>query len=302
MSADPERDRGVMFAHGVRVGAAACMLLLLVACGGESGGERPTPSITASVTASATRSPTLPSPTRSVGERESRTATASAPSATSPPSSPSSPPTTAASPTSSRSPDSETEPPSDSPSETPTETPSDSPTELPSPTASATAEASDEVEGTPEESSGVPAWVWWLLALLLVAGAVSIPLIVRARRRNAWLADLSANQTEVAWFARVLIPQVRGAGSPEAAAGAWRVAGEARVAETEDRLTALEATAPDEASRDRATVLRDTVRAARARMATVVTTSTEQTLAADLDDVAAQIELALPNAEQPSLN
>ncbi|HEY5419529.1 MAG TPA: hypothetical protein VIL10_02245 [Marmoricola sp.] len=131
---------------------------------------------------------------------------------------------------------------------------------------------------------------------------MSIPLIVRARRRNAWLADLSANQTEVAWFARVLIPQVRGAGSPEAAAGAWRVAGEARVAETEDRLTALEATAPDEASRDRATVLRDTVRAARARMATVVTTSTEQTLAADLDDVAAQIELALPNAEQPSLN
>jgi len=54
--------------------------------------------------------------------------------------------------------------------------------------------------------------------------------------------------------------------------------------------------------RDRARVLRDTVRAARARMATVVTTSTEQTLAADLDDVAAQIELALPNAEQPSLN
>ena len=95
---------------------------------------------------------------------------------------------------------------------------------------------------------------------------------------------------------------MRGAGSPEAAAGAWRVAGEARVAEAEDRLTALEATAPDETSRDRALVLRDTVRAARARMATVVTTSTEQTLAADLDEVAAQIEVALPAAEQPSVN
>ena len=125
-------------------------------------------------------------------------------------------------------------------------------------------------------------------------------MIVRARRRKAWLADLSASQAEVAWFARVLIPQVRGAGSPEAAAGAWRVAGEDRVTEVEDRLTALEASAPDEASSGRALVLRDAVRAARARMATVVTTSTEQTLARDLDEVAAQLEVALPPAESSS--
>jgi len=115
-----------------------------------------------------------------------------------------------------------------------------------------------------------------------------------------WLADLSACQAEVAWFARVLIPQVRGAGSPEAAAGAWRVAGEERVTEVEDRLTALEALAPDEAASGRALVLRDAVRAARARMATVVTTSTEQTLARDLEEVAAQLEVVLPPAEPPS--
>ena len=92
---------------------------------------------------------------------------------------------------------------------------------------------------------------------------------------------------------------MRGAGSPEAAAGAWRVAGEGRVTEVEDRLTALEASAPDEAASGRALVLRDAVRAARARMATVVTTSTEQTLARDLDEVAAQLEVVLPPAEPP---
>ena len=280
------------------------MFFLLAACGGEGSGERPTPSVTASVTASVTRTPSVPSPTRSLGDRESPTRTASPPAGTSAPSSPSSSATSAASPTSSRSTDQETESPtasptesSEAPTESPTESPTETPTESPTPTASATADASEEAEGTPSESSVVPVWVWWLLALLLVAGAVSIPLIVRARRRNAWLAELSASQAEVAWFARVLIPQVREAGSPEAAAGAWRVAGEARVAEVEDRLTALEATAPDETSSGRARVLRDTVRAARSRTATVVTTSTEQTLAGDLDEVAAQIEVALAPAE-----
>lgn len=288
--------------HGVRVGVVACLLFLLAACGGEGSGERPTPSATASVTRTATRTPSVPSPTRSLGDRESPTPTASSPAVTSAPSSPSSSPTAAASPTSSRSAGRETESPTASPtesSESPTES-STSPTESASPTPSATADASEGAEGTPTESSDVPAWVWWLLALLLVAGAVSIPLAVRARRRNAWLADLSASQAEVAWFARVLIPQVLGAGSPEAAAGVWRVAGEARVTEVEDRLTALGASAPDEASSGRALVLRDTVRAARARMATVVTTSTDQALARDLDEVAAQLEVALPPAEPPS--
>ena len=177
--------------------------------------------------------------------------------------------------------------------------PSASPSATPSATANASGEAAGEASGeeSPADSSGVPAWVWWLLGALLVAGAVSIPLILRARRRNSWLAELSAVEAEVAWFARELIPQVREAGSPEAAAGAWRVAGEARIADTEDRLTALEASAPDEASRERALVLRDTVRAGRARMATVVTTSTAGTLPGELDQVAAQLEVALPPAE-----
>ena len=279
------------------------MFFLLAACGGEGSGERPTPSVTASVTRTATRTPSVPSPTRSLGDTESPTTTASAPAVTTAPPSPSSSSTAAASPTSSRSADRETESPtaspSDSPSDSSSESPSESVSESLSPTSGATADASEGSAGTPAESSAVPVWAWWLLALLLVAGAVSIPLTVRARRRKAWLTDLSASQAEVAWFARVLIPQVRGAGSPEAAAGAWRVAGEARVAEVEDRLTALGASAPDEAAGGRALVLRDTVRAARARMATVVTTSTEQTLARDLDEVAAQIEVALPPEGSP---
>ena len=111
MSTDPERGRGVMSAHGVRVGAVACVFFLLAACGGEGSGERPTPSVTASVTASATRTPSVPSPTRSLGDRESPTPTASAPAVTSAPASPSSSPTAPASPTASRSADQETESP-----------------------------------------------------------------------------------------------------------------------------------------------------------------------------------------------
>jgi hypothetical protein len=78
------------------------------------------------------------------------------------------------------------------------------------------------------------------------------------------------------------------------------VAGEGRVTEVEDRLTALEASAPDEAASGQALVLRDAVRAARARMPTVVTTGPEQTLARDLDVVAARLEVVLPPAEPPS--
>jgi hypothetical protein len=72
------------------------------------------------------------------------------------------------------------------------------------------------------------------------------------------------------------------------------------VTEVEDRLTSLAASAPDETASSRALVLRDAARAARARMATVVTASPEQTLAHDLDEVAAQLEVVLPPAEPPS--
>ena len=48
-----------------------------------------------------------------------------------------------------------------------------------------------------------------LLAAVIVAVAVAVPLLLRARRRRAWRADLAAAEGEVAWFARVLVPQLR---------------------------------------------------------------------------------------------
>ena len=56
------------------------------------------------------------------------------------------------------------------------------------PTANETAPPdSTEAEGeAAAEDQGVPSWVWWLLAALILGTAVAIPLVVRARRRNAW--------------------------------------------------------------------------------------------------------------------
>ena len=54
------------------------------------------------------------------------------------------------------------------------------------------------------------------------------------------MADLAAAEDEVAWFARVLIPELRQSGSAEQVAGGWAV-GSSRVSAVEDRLTALEA-------------------------------------------------------------
>jgi hypothetical protein len=121
---------------------------------------------------------------------------------------------------------------------------------------------------------------------------VAVPLLVRARQRRAWLADLAATEEEVAWFARVLIPELRQAGSFDQVAGGWAV-GSSRVSAVEDRLTALEASAPDDAGRTRARSLRDAVRASRARMQELVGSGATDTLPQDLDAVATELEAAL---------
>jgi hypothetical protein len=121
---------------------------------------------------------------------------------------------------------------------------------------------------------------------------VAVPLLVRARQRRAWLADLAATEEEVAWFARVLIPELRQAGSFDQVAGGWAV-GSSRVSAVEDGLTALEASAPDDAGRTRARALRDAVRASRARMQELVGSGDAETLPRDLDAVAAELEAVL---------
>ena len=150
----------------------------------------------------------------------------------------------------------------------------------------------DEPSQDSADDEGVPGWVWWLVAALLVGSAVGIPLAMRARRRSAWRQELAADEAELAWFARELLPGLRQAGSREQVAGGWAV-GQARVAAAEDRLTVLESTAPDDAGRQRARSLRDAVRQARAHMGRLTGPEPPDTWALDLDEIIADLEVAL---------
>ena len=48
-----------------------------------------------------------------------------------------------------------------------------------------------------------------MLAAIVVVVAVVVPLLLRARRRRAWQDDLAAAEHEIAWLARLLIPELR---------------------------------------------------------------------------------------------
>jgi hypothetical protein len=147
------------------------------------------------------------------------------------------------------------------------------------------------------DSTGVPSWVWWLLGALVAVVAIAVPLLLRANRRRRWQTDFQTAEAEAAWFARALIPELRRAGSPDQLAGAWAV-GSSRVSALEDRLTALEATAPDEDSRARARRLRNPVRHAHGRLNALITTGDVATLWQDLDPATAEIEAALTAVNQ----
>jgi hypothetical protein len=128
-----------------------------------------------------------------------------------------------------------------------------------------------------------------------------VPLVVRARRRRAWQEEYAAAVAEVEWFARVLVPELRQAGSVEQVRGGWAV-GEGRTAAVEDQLTALEATARDEADRARARGLRDVVRASRERIEGVGAHGAAAP-SLELERVAVDLEAALaaasPSAAPP---
>ncbi|MFC6007270.1 hypothetical protein [Angustibacter luteus] len=134
--------------------------------------------------------------------------------------------------------------------------------------------------------------------MLLAALAIGIPLLIRSRRRADWLAELDTAEAEAIWFARALIPELKAAGSHERAAGAWGVSS-ARVVATEDALTGLEASAPDDESRIRATTLRDAVRSGRGQVEQLVRVGADATLGFGLEDVAVELERVLPPAPPP---
>jgi hypothetical protein len=126
----------------------------------------------------------------------------------------------------------------------------------------------------------------------VVAVAVVVPLLLRARRRRLWQDDLAAAEREIAWLARLLVPELRRVASPDEAVGAWTVEA-SRVSALEDRLTELAATARDDAGRSRALGSRDAVRAADLQLNVLVGARRFDTLAYDLDAVAAGLESAL---------
>jgi hypothetical protein len=146
----------------------------------------------------------------------------------------------------------------------------------------------------------VPAWVWWLLAAVLVALAVTIPLVLAARRRGAWGEAMSAASEEAAWFARTLIPQLQQEQSVEQVAGGWRVARD-RVAAVEDSLTGLESTAPGESEATRARTLRDAVRSSKDRLDLLVRSEGSTAASAELAAAASAIEAAIAatSADRP---
>jgi len=124
---------------------------------------------------------------------------------------------------------------------------------------------------------------------------VAIPLLVRASHRREWRDELAAAENEVVWFARGLIPQLGQMGSLAEVAGGWNLA-ESRVAAVEDRLTALEPSAPDEDARLRALDLRDAVRAARGQIQGLLEAGRPVTMTQDLAAVATQLEQVLAAA------
>jgi hypothetical protein len=121
--------------------------------------------------------------------------------------------------------------------------------------------------GTPTEEQVNDAHHWWwlVLAVLLVGGVVAFLLVRRGKSRHAWEAQLSSAEQELGWFARDLVPQLRGSRSAAEMAGGWAVASP-RVVALGDRLSELAASAPGDEQRARATELRDAVRTAHERM------------------------------------
>lgn len=157
----------------------------------------------------------------------------------------------------------QTRPVTTAPTATPTTRPPSTPTVTPA--AAATSESPD---------SSTPAWLWWVLGLLVLAGGALTALLLRRRRRKrAWADKLGAATDEVTWFARVLIPRLAQAPTAQQMAGGWRIES-ARVVTVEDHLTALEAAAVDDVGRTQARTLRDAVRASRVRLDTLGTAVT----------------------------
>ena len=120
---------------------------------------------------------------------------------------------------------------------------------------------------------------------------------MRAHRQRVWTADFATAEQEVAWFARLLVPELGQSGSLDLVEGGWAV-GANRVAAVEDRLTVLEASAPDDSSQTRTRALRDAVRASRGRVEELLQSGDPQAISPTMNEIAAQLEVALDSLNQ----
>ncbi len=285
------------------VPVAGAVALLLTGCGGD-GITLPTPTRTdlPSITVSLpTRSPSVeatPTPTEAPSEIPSEApSVAPTPEPTQEPTqepseTPTPTPTRTARPTQSVV-VTQTVTPTTSVTETETATPTPTPSETPSPTPT----PSESAAPVPvDEGGGLPTWLWWVLAAL-VAALVGW-LVVRARNRSAWDAEVATAESDVDWFARELLPQLQQAPTIDAVVGGWQVSA-ARVSAVEDRLTGLEAAAPNEARGTRARTLRDAVRASRADVELIITSRDEASAPVQLAASSARLLAALNPAPPP---
>ena len=135
----------------------------------------------------------------------------------------------------------------------------------------------------------------WVLALMVAAVVAGALLLIRSRKRHAWLEQLQAAEAEVAWFSGELIPQLRSSGSVDRVVGGWQVAAP-RVAAAEDQLTGLESSARTDEDTARARQLRDAVRSARRKVDTLSGVGVHDEWVLDLDDAQAQLMAALAPA------
>jgi len=273
--------------------AIGTLLVTLTACGGGGSGPVTLPSRTASLLPSRTATG-LPTRDQSTATGPTRPAQ--------PTTQPTSQPTTQP-PTQPAQPTTQPAPPPSQPTTLPTLQPTTRLTTRPTtgqessapagetPSASA-APAPGGTEEAEDTSDDISPWWWVALAAVLVAGAVLAVVLVRRSRRRRWLADLAGAEEEVGWFARDLVPQLRGSGSVEGVAGGWAVAAP-RVTALDDRLTRLVTTAPGAEDRMRATTLQEAVRAARDRVAALAASGGSDTWALDLDGAQAPLLAAL---------
>ena len=289
----------------VKMAGFAVAIAVLTSCAGGGAIEAP-----ASPSRSASQLPTptvsLPTPTRSAARPEIPSPTPTKPSPVLSSSRPTEEPTPPQEPTPTRS---ATEDPSRSPirEETTTTTATQTVTAAPSPSTvtrsvtispspTASPSPSSSATGESAETSAV-SWFWWALAGLLLAAAVATPLLVRAHRRRVWRADFATAEQGVAWFARVLVPELGQSGSLDQVAGGWTV-GANRIGAVEDRLTILEASAPDETTRTGTRTLRDAVRASRGRVEELLQSGNPEAISPTLNGVAAELEAALRSLNQ----